>query len=152
MLYDLEFLVDEQGRRVSAFGYHAGFTGAALAVKTWAWQLAHPNEPLPGIEEFTDGRQYYLNEEELVKQIKEDVIAGEKIAGRQPTAMVMGALGRCGRGAVDLFLKAGLLPENLTKWDLAETRDRYGPYQEIVEHDIFLNAVSPSLDRHLIIL
>jgi len=32
-LYDLEFLQDASGRRVAAFGYHAGFVGAALAIK-----------------------------------------------------------------------------------------------------------------------
>ena len=41
-LYDLEFLQDEQGRRVAAFGFHAGFAGAALAVKNWAEQLVTP--------------------------------------------------------------------------------------------------------------
>ncbi|KAK7540896.1 uncharacterized protein J3D65DRAFT_616850 [Phyllosticta citribraziliensis] len=141
VLYDLEFLVDEQGRRVSAFGYHAGFAGAALAVKTWAWQLAHPGEQLPSVEKFTEGRGYYLNEEELVKQIAEDVIAGEKIAGRKPTAFIMGALGRCGRGACDLFVKAGIPEANLARWDIHETRNRQGPYKEIVESDIFLNAI-----------
>ena len=141
VLYDLEFLVDAQGRRVSAFGYHAGFTGAALSIKNWAWQLAHPGEPLPGVGKFTEGREFYLNEAKLVEQIKEDVIAGEKIAGRKPTAMIMGALGRCGRGAVDAFIQAGLPAENLTKWDLDETKDRHGPYEEILRHDIFLNAV-----------
>lgn len=142
VLYDLEFLVDEEGRRVSAFGYHAGFTGAALAIKAWAFQLANPGRLLPGVGEYTGGREFYLGEEELVQQIKKDVTAGEAIAGRKPTAMIMGALGRCGRGAVDLFIKAGVPEENLLKWDLNETKDRYGPYQEIVEHDIFLNAVS----------
>lgn len=32
-LYDLEFLQDSTGRRVAAFGYHAGFVGAAIAIK-----------------------------------------------------------------------------------------------------------------------
>ncbi|KAF2141912.1 uncharacterized protein K452DRAFT_318835 [Aplosporella prunicola CBS 121167] len=140
-LYDLEFLVDEQGRRVSAFGYHAGFAGAALAVKTWAWQLAHPGEQLPGVENFTNGRGYYMNEDELVKQIQEDVAAGEKIAGRKPSALIMGALGRCGRGACDLFVKAGLPESNLVRWDINETKEKQGPYKEIVESDIFLNAI-----------
>ena len=143
ILYDLEFLVDDHGRRVSAFGYHAGFTGAALAVKAWAWRLANPGQPLlPGVGEYTDGREFYLDERELVEQVKQDVAAGEKITGRTPTAMVMGALGRCGRGAVDLFKKVGLADGDITKWDLDETRDRHGPYEEIVQHDIFLNAVS----------
>lgn len=144
VLYDLEFLVDEVGRRVSAFGYYAGFTGAALGVKTWAWQLSHPGEKLPPVASFTDGRGYYLNEDELVEQMRADVAAGEKALGRKPTAMVLGALGRCGRGACDLFIKAGLPEENITRWDLAETKDRQGPYEEIAQHDIFLNAVSHS--------
>lgn len=141
-LYDLEFLVDSVGRRVSAFGYHAGFTGAALGIKTWAWQLTHPGEKLPAVATFTEGRGYYLNEEELVSQIREDIAAGEKVLGRKPTAMVLGALGRCGRGAVDLFIKAGIADESITKWDFNETKDREGPYEEIAQHDIFLNAVS----------
>lgn len=79
-------------------GYHAGFAGAALAIKTWAWQLAHPNgEPLPGVDDFTEGKGYYQNEEELIRQIREDVVEGEKIAGHKPRVLVIGALGRCGR-------------------------------------------------------
>jgi saccharopine dehydrogenase (NAD+, L-lysine-forming) len=124
------------------FGFHAGFTGAALGLKNWAWQLAHPGEKLPAVSTFTEGRGYYLNEEELVKQISEDLAAGEKALGRKPTAFVLGALGRCGSGAVDLFLKAGIPEENITRWDINETRERQGPYEEIAQHDIFLNAVS----------
>ena len=37
-LYDLEYLVDETGRRVAAFGYWAGYAGAAVALKCWAAQ------------------------------------------------------------------------------------------------------------------
>ncbi|KJZ77287.1 Saccharopine dehydrogenase [Hirsutella minnesotensis 3608] len=141
ILYDLEFLVDEQGRRVSAFGYHAGFTGAALGVKTWAWQLQHPGKKLPSVAHFTDGRGYYLNEGELVDQIRADIARAEKTAGRKPRVMVLGALGRCGKGACDLLVKAGIPEQNITRWDLAETKDRDGPYEEIVQHDIFLNAI-----------
>ncbi len=35
LLLDLEFLVDEKGRRVAAFGYHAGFAGSALGIDLW---------------------------------------------------------------------------------------------------------------------
>jgi saccharopine dehydrogenase (NAD+, L-lysine forming) len=116
-------------------------------VKTWAWQLAHPFEPLPGVETFTKGRGYYLNEEELLNQIREDLTTGERISGRKPTVMVLGALGRCGTGACDLFTKAGLPEENITRWDLNETKDRHGPYEEIIQHDLFLNAVSNVADE-----
>lgn len=141
VLYDLEFLFAEDGRRISAFGYQAGFTGAALGIKTWAWQLAHPGEKLPSVGTFTNGRGYYLNQEELVEQIRGDVAAGEKISGRKPSAMVLGALGRCGTGACDLFLKAGIPEENILRWDYDDTKDRDGPYEEIAHTDIFLNAI-----------
>lgn len=59
----------------------------------------------------------------------------------------MGALGRCGRGAVDLLLKAGLPEENITKWDIQETRERPGPYPEILESDVSLDleSICPSI-------
>ena len=37
-LYDLEYLVDETDRRVAAFGYWAGFAGAALSLMSWIAQ------------------------------------------------------------------------------------------------------------------
>ncbi|DAA78508.1 TPA_exp: Uncharacterized protein A8136_4484 [Trichophyton benhamiae CBS 112371] len=139
VLYDLEFLQDDKGRRVAAFGYHAGFAGAALAIKTWAWQLEHPDgTPLPGVDEFTDGKGYYSSEEEMLEQIRGDVVRGEKIAGRRPQILVIGALGRCGRGAVDACVKSGC--EDILRWDMAETA-KGGPFTEIVEADIFINCI-----------
>ncbi|KAF2403265.1 saccharopine dehydrogenase [Trichodelitschia bisporula] len=140
-LLDLEFLVDANRRRIAAFGYHAGFAGSALAIKTWAWQLEHGATPLPGVEKFTDGRGYYENEDQMLEQLRGELRAGTEKAGRAPRVFVMGALGRCGRGAVDLFLKAGLPTENILKWDMAETSGRPGPYHEIVESDIFVNCI-----------
>ncbi|EZG01810.1 hypothetical protein H106_07870 [Trichophyton rubrum CBS 735.88] len=139
VLYDLEFLQDDKGRRVAAFGYHAGFAGAALAIKTWAWQLENPDgTPLPGVDEFTDGKGYYSSEEEMLEQIRGDVARGEKIAGRRPQILVIGALGRCGRGAVDACVKSGC--EDILRWDMAETA-KGGPFIEIVEADIFINCI-----------
>lgn len=57
-MLDLEFL-EVNKRRVAAFGFHAGFAGSALALKAYTWQLEHKDEPLPGVETFTDGRGYY---------------------------------------------------------------------------------------------
>ncbi|RMY29864.1 hypothetical protein D0866_08394 [Hortaea werneckii] len=132
-LLDLEFLEDENGRRVAAFGYHAGFAGAALALMTWAWQLTHgKDEPLPGVTP-------YENESLLIKDVKEAVESGKAKAGHLPRVLVIGALGRCGRGAVDLCVKAGL--EDIIKWDLPETSAKSGPYQEIVESDVFVNCI-----------
>jgi saccharopine dehydrogenase (NAD+, L-lysine forming) len=133
-LLDLEFLQDPKSkRRVAAFGYSAGFSGSALALKNWAWQLTHPNEPLPSVES-------YPNEDALVQDIKNDLAEGQKQAGRLPKVIVIGALGRCGRGAVDMALKAGVPESQILKWDMAETA-KGGPFDEILESDIFVNCI-----------
>lgn len=91
-LLDLEFLQLENGRRVAAFGYHAGFAGSALAIKNWAWQLKNPGKPLPSVEEFTSGRGYYLNEDEMLEQLRAELKEGIEKIGREPRVLVMGAL------------------------------------------------------------
>ncbi len=57
-----------------------------------------------------------------------------------PQIIVIGALGRCGRGAVDMCLKAGIPAEKILKWDLEETKAG-GPFKEVVESDIFINCI-----------
>ncbi|KAJ1301451.1 hypothetical protein OPQ81_008709 [Rhizoctonia solani] len=124
-LYDLEFLTDASGRRVAAFGYHAGFAGAAAGCLAYAAQSSGNTlgELVP-----------YENEGKMVDAVK-SVLAGRKIR-----ALVIGALGRCGRGAVDLFRKVGLDEDDILKWDMAETA-KGGPFQEILDVDIFVNCI-----------
>jgi saccharopine dehydrogenase (NAD+, L-lysine forming) len=150
-LLDLEFLTDDRGRRVAVvyhphhktspdvtnngqFGYHAGFAGAALALETWAWQLTHPaSEPFPSVSS-------YPNEDALIADVKKAIAAGKEKSGKDPRVLVIGALGRCGGGAVDFCLRAGVPTENVLKWDLAETA-KGGPFPEIVESEIFVNCI-----------
>jgi saccharopine dehydrogenase (NAD+, L-lysine forming) len=131
-LLDLEFLTDDTGRRVAAFGYHAGFAGAAVALCNWAWQLNHPG-PLHAIES-------YPNEDALIADVKKALDGGQATAGRLPQVIVIGALGRCGRGAVDMCLRAGIPDQQILKFDLDETKAG-GPFKEIVESDIFINCI-----------
>ena len=142
-LLDLEFLQLVDGRRAAVFGYYSGFVGAALAIKAWKWQLDHPGEQLPGVESFTQGRGYYLNEDEMLEQLRIELRLGIEKAGRDPIVLVMNPLGRHGSGAVDLLLRAGLSSSQILKWDIVETLKR-GPFLEIVESDIFVNCVSLS--------
>lgn len=134
-LYDLEFLENDQGRRVAAFGFYAGFAGAAIGVADWAFKQTHADsENLPGVTP-------YPNEDALIADIKKDLaVAVEKNGGKYPTALVIGALGRCGSGAIDFFRKVGIPEENLTKWDMKETAPG-GPFKEIVDSDIFVNCI-----------
>lgn len=125
-LYDLEFLVDENGRRVAAFGYWAGYAGAALAALTWARQKSGQSPALPP-------QTSRANKDVLVDEIK----AAISEAGSTPKLMVIGAMGRSGRGAVELGRAVGA---EVVEWDLAETK-KGGPFQEILDCDIFLNCV-----------
>lgn len=91
------YLIQEESSNCDSAGYHAGFAGAALALKNWGWQLENPGKPLPGVDEYTGGKGYYGSETEMINQIRADVERGAKIAGRKPRILVIGALGRCGR-------------------------------------------------------
>jgi len=101
-LYDLEFLEDpESRRRVAAFGFHAGFAGAA------AGALAFAKQQEEGGKGVLKGLKPYANETKMVDHVKQ---ALESVEGgvENVKVLVIGALGRCGSGAVDLFRKAGL--------------------------------------------
>lgn len=50
----------------------------------------------------------YENETALIQDVKKTVGEGRAKAGHLPRVLVIGALGRCGRGAVDLCTAAGL--------------------------------------------
>ena len=122
-LYDLEYLVNDDGRRVAAFGYWAGYAGAAVALKTWA---AQQRGALIGPVAKYPGRQALL-----------DDLASEMHAMLRPRAIVIGALGRVGTGASDLCEALGV---TVTKWDMAETASG-GPFPEVLQHEIFLNCI-----------
>ncbi|WP_282703940.1 saccharopine dehydrogenase [Streptomyces sp. CC219B] len=115
-LLDLEYLVDEDGRRLAAFGFWAGYLGAALAVLRHRSRLKAPLVPTA--------------KEELDERLRP--AAGDE----EFTALVIGALGRSGRGARAAFAAAGTEP---TCWDLAETRDLDRP--ALLAHDVMVNAV-----------
>ncbi len=129
-LFDIEFLVDENGRRVAAFGYWAGFAGAAVAVKTWCGQQLGRDPVVPPLED-------YANRDALVAELASELNEASAAAGRAPTVIVIGALGRSGSGAADL---AKALDLNVTEWDMAETAPG-GPFREVLDHDIFINCV-----------
>ncbi|WP_101068364.1 saccharopine dehydrogenase [Roseovarius salinarum] len=124
-LYDLEYLVDGAGRRVAAFGYWAGYAGAAVSLKAWAAQRA--GGICPPVTTYP-GKDALLN----------DLAADLRGAGdARPTAIVIGALGRVGTGATDLCAEAGV---STTKWDMDETAHG-GPFPEILDHELFINCI-----------
>ncbi|MEU4041003.1 saccharopine dehydrogenase [Streptomyces antibioticus] len=115
-LLDLEYLVDDQGRRLAAFGYWAGYLGAALAVLQERDRLTAPLLP--------------TGKDEL------DALLRPAPGDAEFTALVVGALGRSGRGARAAFATAGVEP---TGWDLAETGDL--DRRALLDHDVLVNCV-----------
>ncbi len=121
-LYDLEYLVDDAGRRVAAFGYWAGYAGAAVSLLSYAAQIrGNLIGPITT----------YTNADAMVADIQ------SALAGTKPSVLTIGALGRVGTGAADLCEALGL---TVTKWDMAETASG-GPFPEVFDHDVFLNCI-----------
>lgn len=124
-LYDLEYLVDEDGRRVAAFGYWAGYAGAAVALKCWmAQQRGNICGPV----------SVYPSSSALLTDLRTEF---GQLQASAPTAIVIGALGRVGTGATDLCTAMGI---EVTRWDMAETASG-GPFPQILDHDLFLNCI-----------
>ncbi|WP_347137859.1 saccharopine dehydrogenase [Paracoccus sp. SSK6] len=124
-LYDLEYLTDDTGRRLAAFGYWAGYAGAAVSLKAWvAQQRGGVCGPVHA----------YADKALLLDELRAQLDA----TGRpRPRALVIGARGRVGSGAVDLLVE---LSVPVTRWDMAETAHG-GPFPEVLSHDLFINAI-----------
>lgn len=124
-LYDLEYLIDGDGRRVAAFGYWAGYAGAAVSLLCWMAQqrggIAAPVKAYPSANH-------------MLAEMQEMLVA---LGTDRPTALIIGALGRVGTGAADLCTAMGVAT---TGWDMAETASG-GPFPEVLTHDIFLNCI-----------
>lgn len=124
-LYDLEYLVDENDRRVAAFGYWAGYAGAAVTLRCW---MAQQKGSIAGPV------AVFKSSDALVDNLQNE-IANLDASGLN--ALIIGALGRVGTGASDLLCAMNI---PVTKWDMAETASG-GPFPEVLAHDLFLNCI-----------
>jgi len=125
MLYDLEYLVNDMGQRVAAFGYWAGFAGAAVAMRCWAAQARG---------EIAGPVDVFHSSQDMVNDLIDDL---QNSGASIPTAIVIGALGRVGSGATELLEILGV---PVTQWDMEETKSG-GPFPEILAHDLFINCI-----------
>ena len=126
LLYDIEFLTDENGRRVAAFGYWAGWMGAALGAHRLLERRA-------GRDDITKGVSPFESQSVIIDKLKALAAEGE---GDMPRAIVIGAKGRSGTGATECLEAIGM---SVTKWDIEETRvlDR----KALLSHDLMVNCV-----------
>lgn len=117
-LFDVEYLIDDQARRVVAFGYWAGYVGAALGVLHLAGTLKTPLA--------------HLHKADLDEQLREahDAVEDAEI-------LVTGARGRSGRGARAALAVTHHEP---TRWDRPETAQM--DKAVLFGHDYLVNCVA----------
>lgn len=126
LLYDLEYLVDNNNKRIAAFGFHAGVAGAALACMIWhqktRGQLPPYSAPLT-----------YSNTTLLAEIIKAQLANHPD----KPSVLIIGALGRCGTGAVHFLKQVGLSP---ICWSSEHTIGK-DISRDILNFNILLNCI-----------
>ncbi|MFX0539961.1 saccharopine dehydrogenase [Ornithinimicrobium sp. Y1847] len=121
-LLDVEYLTVD-GRRVVAFGFWAGYVGAALAV------LRHRGLLPGGVAP--------MSRADLDEQLRASA------EGHDPErALVIGSRGRSGRGAIEALEIAGC---TITRWDRADTErlDKHA----LLAHDLLINCVVSDTKR-----
>lgn len=139
-IVDLEYMVNDQGRRVAAFGHWAGYVGAALGA------LLTDNKDLDSSLQQLAHQKYFPRKEQLIDFIKSYQQRSDK------KAMIIGSRGRSGQGATNALEALGY---KVTGWDMEETA-KGGPFPEILEYDLFVNCVlalskmPPFINRELL--
>ncbi|MDC0042967.1 saccharopine dehydrogenase [Paracoccaceae bacterium] len=126
ILYDLEYLTNPEGRRLAAFGYWAGFAGAAVSLKAYADQQ--------NIKGICGPVSVFENKDAMLDNVQKELL---NVENKFPKILVVGAKGRVGTGAIDFCEAVGL---TVTKWDIEETK-KGEPFPEIFEHEVFLNCI-----------
>jgi saccharopine dehydrogenase (NAD+, L-lysine-forming) len=116
-LLDVEYLTVE-GRRVVAFGRWAGYVGAALGVLALRDALLRPLGP-------------------MTRPDLDAAVAKAGGAGEPVRALVVGARGRSGRGALEALEVAGA---EVTRWETKDTRVL--DHDTLLEHDLLVNCVA----------
>ena len=124
-LLDLEYLQREDGRRVAAFGYWAGYVGAAVGVLAVAHLRAGAAGSLVALRPWASRARLI------------EACQAALDGAAPPSSIVLGAKGRSGSGAAALLSALGA---PVTSWDLEETRAG-GPFDAILAHELFVNAV-----------
>ena len=116
-IYDYEYIVDENGRRVIAFGYWAGFAGMYLGLLQYADRGARELAPTTASEIRNILREY----------------------GAKPKITICGARGRCGSGCLELLKLVDISPH------ICEKGERIPEDTEIFINAIYLSPDSTAV-------
>jgi saccharopine dehydrogenase (NAD+, L-lysine-forming) len=113
-IYDYEYIIDENGRRVIAFGYWAGFAGMYLGLLQYQDPTMRELAPMTASE---------------IRDVLRKYTAKPKIT-------ICGAHGRCGRGCLELLKLINIIPH------ICEKGERIPEDTEIFINAIYLSPDS----------
>ena len=128
-LYDFEYMVDDLGKRLLAFGQLAGQVGAGLGLLQYFTKTSQ-NRNIQDLQSWTSKSEFI---QDIRKMIETGIFAGVWIA-------VIGPNGRCGGGVREILNMFGL------KY---QTFDRQSSKNELLKFDIIFNCIllDPALDK-----
>ncbi|EDO41960.1 predicted protein [Nematostella vectensis] len=134
-ILDIEYMLNEEGKReVAEFSPIAGQVGMALGIAGWCHQQL--GERMPSVSPYDSEALLVQHVQSLLKRLAKK----KGVAEVYPTIIVLGALGRCGKGSLDMAKKIGIPKSHIAEWDLEETKAG-GPFKEILNYDIFVNDI-----------
>ena len=146
-LLDVEYMSYENGRRaVAEFSPIAGAAGAALGVELWAHNKLNKDTKFSIPHHYPTEGEFVNHIQSLLKKVwkKQDDLKS------RPKVLVIGAHGRCGKGATTMLLdKLGLPREQVVEWDIEQTAAG-GPFPAILDHDVFVNCINLNSIPHQI--
>ncbi len=132
-ILDLEYLFDNNGKRIATFGKAAGMVGMALAIIVWCKQTLI--EKLEIVKPFESEKSMIKECKTLLKKC-----IPLSVNKKLPSIIIIGASGRCGLGALHIAKNCGIT--DITEWGSKNTENG-GPFKEIVSnHEIFVNCIN----------
>ncbi|MBN4067058.1 saccharopine dehydrogenase [Simkania negevensis] len=126
ILYDLEYLKCEKGKRVTTFGFWSGMAGAAVTLLSWC-------QKVKGYEGPYKVAPFYANVALLYADLKKELNDIQE----KPKALIIGYKGRCGKGAAALLNDMQITP---VLWGRENTGENKS-FQKILDFDLLFNCV-----------
>jgi saccharopine dehydrogenase (NAD+, L-lysine forming) len=142
-ILDLEYIVDEDNRRVAAFGYMAGYAGAAVSLIIWCQKKL--GQPICIPNSFDNREAMFIEIKGLLQQVSEQT-------GESPNFAIIGPYGRSGRGVKQCLLDAGLDKNNIASLGRQATQQSgttgaSKSMQNLLDYDLVFNCAY--IDGHI---
>lgn len=128
-LFDLEYLVDSNMKRVAAFGHWAGYAGAALGLDIWLHEVFGLNyNKVTKLKSFSSKEALLTKVQNHLKDLD--------LENKKPRILIIGAYGRSGQGAKSFIEELGL---NAELWGSQDTIAKEY-IKELLDFDIIINC------------